>query len=230
MTPREIEEYSALRATIRERGTARVWIFVAGLAAWAAAVIATASLASLPIATLLPLLLLAGVFEAVYALHTGVERVGRYIQVFYEGDEDTYVAATAPAVPTAFGAGPASGPATAPLPEAGQGAGDPAGGGARRHSGDRASRNWEHTAMAFGRAFPGGGSDPLFAAYFWLAAVLNLIPAALAGPVPIEWSALGIAHVVFVGHVVLARRRAAHQRAVDLDRFQKLKAASPGAS
>ena len=39
---------------------------------------------SLPEATLLPLLALAAVFEAVFALHTGVERVGRYIQVFYE--------------------------------------------------------------------------------------------------------------------------------------------------
>ena len=34
----------------------------------------------------LPLLALAGVFEAVFALHTGVERVGRYIQVFYESE------------------------------------------------------------------------------------------------------------------------------------------------
>ena len=65
---------------------------------------ATAALASLPIAALLPLLVLAGVFEAVFALHTGVERIGRYIQVFFEAP------------------------------------------------GERA---WEHTAMAFGRAFPG---------------------------------------------------------------------------
>ena len=33
MTPRELEEYRALRETIRERGTARVWIFVVGLVA-----------------------------------------------------------------------------------------------------------------------------------------------------------------------------------------------------
>ena len=37
-----------------------------------------------PIATLLPLLVLATTFEIVFALHTGVERIGRYIQVFYE--------------------------------------------------------------------------------------------------------------------------------------------------
>jgi hypothetical protein len=84
MTPREIEEYSALRATIRERGTTRVWIFAIGLIAWAALAVATAALASPPVATLLPLLILAAAFEAVFALHVGVERVGRYLQVFYE--------------------------------------------------------------------------------------------------------------------------------------------------
>src|SRR5207244_2767311 len=41
-------------------------------------------LAALPVATLLPLLVLASVFEAVFALHVGVERIGRYIQVFFE--------------------------------------------------------------------------------------------------------------------------------------------------
>jgi hypothetical protein len=84
MTPREVEEYRTLRDTIRERGTARVWMFVAGLVAWGALTIATAALAALPVATLLPLLVLGGVFEAVFSLHTGVERVGRYIQVFHE--------------------------------------------------------------------------------------------------------------------------------------------------
>jgi hypothetical protein len=84
MTVHEQGEYSALRATIRERGTARVCIFTGGIVAWAALTIATAALAPLPVATLLPLLVLASVFEAVYALHVGVERVGRYLQVFYE--------------------------------------------------------------------------------------------------------------------------------------------------
>ena len=31
MTEREREEYRALRATIRERGTARHWLFVGGM-------------------------------------------------------------------------------------------------------------------------------------------------------------------------------------------------------
>lgn len=84
MTARDQEEYSALRATIRERGTARVCVFAGGIVAWTAATIATAALASTPVATLLPLLVLASIFEAVFALHIGVERIGRYIQVFHE--------------------------------------------------------------------------------------------------------------------------------------------------
>jgi hypothetical protein len=84
MTPRELEEFKALRATIRERGTARVWVFLAGLTAWAGLTVATAALAALPVASFLPLLVLAGTFEAVFSLHVGVERIGRYIQVFLE--------------------------------------------------------------------------------------------------------------------------------------------------
>ena len=38
-------------------------------------------------ATLLPLLLLAAGFEVVFGLHTAVERIGRYLQVFYEEDD-----------------------------------------------------------------------------------------------------------------------------------------------
>jgi len=87
MTPREQVEYSELRATIRERGTARVWVFVAGMAAWGALTTATSALAATPVATLLPLLVVASAFEAVFALHVGVERIGRYLQVFYETDE-----------------------------------------------------------------------------------------------------------------------------------------------
>ena len=86
MTAREQVEYRALRATIRERGTARVYIFAGGIAAWGALTVATAALASTPLGTLLPLLVLAAIFEAVFALHVGVERIGRYLQVFYEAE------------------------------------------------------------------------------------------------------------------------------------------------
>lgn len=172
MTPREIEEYRALRATIQQRGTARVWIFVVGLLGWGALTVATAALAELPVATLLPLLILAAIFEVVLALHTGVERVGRYIQVFLEDE----------------GSG------------------------------------WEHQAMAYGRTFPGGSSDPLFTPYFLTAALLNFVPAVLARPQPIEYGVVGTMHLLFMARLVLARRRASRQRALDLEHFQRLKA------
>jgi hypothetical protein len=83
MTERELEEYRALRATIAQRGSVRTCVFVAGLAVWAMVALGTTFVA-VPVLTLLPLVLLAGTFEAVFALHVGVERIGRYLQVFYE--------------------------------------------------------------------------------------------------------------------------------------------------
>jgi len=88
MTPRELEEYRELRSTVRERGTARIWIFVSGVVAWAAATLATAALAAPPVATLVPLLVLAAVFEAIFTLHIAVERIGRYLQVFFESEDE----------------------------------------------------------------------------------------------------------------------------------------------
>ncbi len=175
MTSRELEEYRALRETIRERGTARIWIVLTGLTAWAALAIATTALAVLPIATFLPLLVLAVTFEIVFSLHTGVERVGRYIQVFFE---------------------------------------------------DEAAGGWEHEAMAYGRAFPGSGTDPLFGFYFWLAALFNFIPAILAQPAPIEWMVVGAVHALFIVRVAVARRQSTRQRAIDLERFERLKAST----
>ena len=78
MTLRELEEYRALRDTIRERGTARHWIVVVGFGLWAALTLAIVAFATLPVATLLPLLVLVVVFEVIFAIHTGVERVGRW--------------------------------------------------------------------------------------------------------------------------------------------------------
>jgi hypothetical protein len=82
MTERELEEYRSLRATILQRGSVRTCVFVAGLASWGIAAVAC-SFAALPLLTLIPLLLLAGTFEAVFALHVGIERIGRYLQVAY---------------------------------------------------------------------------------------------------------------------------------------------------
>jgi hypothetical protein len=57
---------------------------VAGIGIWA--VILTAVLVWLPypVAAAIPLLVLAATFEGIRPLHFGAERVGRYLQVFYE--------------------------------------------------------------------------------------------------------------------------------------------------
>jgi len=83
-SPQSALEYEALRATIRVRATTRVWVFLAGICAWGALALATAVLTATPLAVLLPLLVVAATFEAVFALHTGVERIGRYLQLFHE--------------------------------------------------------------------------------------------------------------------------------------------------
>jgi hypothetical protein len=84
MTPREQEEYRALRATIRERGTTRVWLFALGVGVWGAIVTALLGLSLPPVATLVSLVVLVATFEAVLALHVGVERIGRYLLVFHD--------------------------------------------------------------------------------------------------------------------------------------------------
>jgi hypothetical protein len=195
MTAREQDEYIALRATIRERGTARVCIFAGGVVAWAAATIATAALASTPIATLLPLLVLASVFEAVFALHIGVERIGRYLQVFYETDPP------APPGPPDLLASP----------------GRPALPASPAHSG------WEHAAMAFGRPAGAAAVDALFTVPFLLATLCNVAPALIVDPARVELIFIGGAHALFVLRLLVARQAAGRQRAIDLARFQQMK-------
>jgi hypothetical protein len=77
-------EYKALRDTIRERGTRRVVLFWMALAVWAALLLTSAAGGATPYASLVSLVPLVAGFEAVYALQVGVERIGRYLQVFYE--------------------------------------------------------------------------------------------------------------------------------------------------
>jgi hypothetical protein len=89
------DEYAALRATIRERGTARLVLLPLCIGLWAGTAIATTAAVTLPIAALVPLLVLAAGFEAIYALHVNVERIGRYLQVFHEsGDGWEHVSMT----------------------------------------------------------------------------------------------------------------------------------------
>jgi fatty acid desaturase len=78
------QEYAALRATIRDRGTVRMILLPVTFGLWAGAAVASTAAIQLPITALLPLLVLAAGFESIYALHINVERIGRYLQVFHE--------------------------------------------------------------------------------------------------------------------------------------------------
>jgi hypothetical protein len=77
-------EYAALRETIRARGGARPIAFLIGLGAWAAVLLGVLTWLANPVASVVPLLVLVGTFEVLRTLHLGVERIGRYIQVFFE--------------------------------------------------------------------------------------------------------------------------------------------------
>lgn len=79
-----LAEYQALRTTIATRGHLRFGLFAAGLLGWAALLLAVLAWLPQPLLALVPLLVLAGTFEALRGLHFGVERIGRYVQVFYE--------------------------------------------------------------------------------------------------------------------------------------------------
>src|SRR6476620_10750934 len=82
-----VEEYRALRATIRERGTIRLIVTVLTFVAWSALAVSVQSLfATLPVMTLFPLMMLAIGFEVVFAAHVGVERIGRYLYVHHESN------------------------------------------------------------------------------------------------------------------------------------------------
>jgi hypothetical protein len=162
-------EYTAMRATIRERGTARMVLAPVVFIAWAATSIATAAVITVALSTLVPLVVLTAGFEAIFALHTNVERIGRYIQAYHEN-----------------------------------------------------GNGWEHVAMEFGRRFPGGGPDPLFSRLFGIAVSINYIPVALGGT-PIELAILGLLHLLLIYRIRAARKAAAGQRAVDLERFLSLR-------
>jgi hypothetical protein len=163
-------EYETLRATIRERGTMRIYLVLGGLVAWAALAVAL-RLAGPPGAVILvPLLVLAITFELNFFVHTGVERIGRYLQVFYE-----------------------------------------------ENSG---SIGWETTAMNYGAKFA-SGPDPLFVNMFATAAAINFVSS--FSRANSAWSAISLVlHFVLAYRIVSARRTAASQRALDLDRFRSL--------
>lgn len=97
-------EFRALRRTVATRGTVRMILFPVTMVAWAALALTVLVLSEPPVAVLFPLAVLVGGFEAIHALHVGVERVGRYLQVYYENPQigpwwETTVMAVGPALP-----------------------------------------------------------------------------------------------------------------------------------
>ena len=81
-------EFAVLRQTIAWRGTTRMVIAPLTCFAWAALALALLRFGDLPAGALFSLSVLVGGFEAIHALHVGAERIGRYLQVFYEGGPD----------------------------------------------------------------------------------------------------------------------------------------------
>jgi len=86
LTSLSLAEYRELRATIRERGSLRHLTIVITFSVWAVTMLWAASTFSVPIFFAFPLVVLVAGFEVAFALHVGVERIGRFIQVRYEGE------------------------------------------------------------------------------------------------------------------------------------------------
>ena len=105
MTIREAE-FAALRQTIAARGTVRVVVAVAAVVAWATLASMQGLYSDLSLLAMVPLTVLFGGFEAVWTLHVGVERIGRFIQVSYEsGDGASWETSAMRASPGLPGAG-----------------------------------------------------------------------------------------------------------------------------
>jgi hypothetical protein len=57
---------------------------VVGISGWALVFTAVVAWLPYPVAASIPLVVIAATFEAIRPLHFGAERIGRYLQVFYE--------------------------------------------------------------------------------------------------------------------------------------------------
>ena len=90
-------EYAALRETIRARAGARPWAVLAGISAWAGLLMSVLIWLPNPIVAVVPLLVLLTTFEVTRSLHQTVERIGRYLQAFYEEHAGADAALTTPA-------------------------------------------------------------------------------------------------------------------------------------
>src|SRR4030095_12538391 len=81
-------EFRVLRETIASRGTVRHALLPATLVGWALVAGVFLAFSEVATATLMALGVLVAGFEAIHGLHVGVERIGRYLQVFYENHGD----------------------------------------------------------------------------------------------------------------------------------------------
>jgi hypothetical protein len=61
------DEFRVLRATIQQRGTARMVVLPIVFVGWAGTAVATAAVITVAISTLVPLLILVAGFEAIFA-------------------------------------------------------------------------------------------------------------------------------------------------------------------
>lgn len=79
-------------------------LFPVTMIAWATLALVVLTFADAPMAALYPLAVLVGGFEGIHAMHAGVERIGRYLQVYYENVEtgprwETTVMSVGPSLP-----------------------------------------------------------------------------------------------------------------------------------
>ena len=83
-------EFTVLRQTIAARGTVRMALLPLTVIGWTSITVALlhGRVTIVPLLSLVPLSVLIGGFEAIHALNVGVERIGRYLQVYYEGTTD----------------------------------------------------------------------------------------------------------------------------------------------
>jgi hypothetical protein len=97
-------EYAILRSTIATRGTVRMALLPITIIGWATIAGALVLFGDAAIAAVFSLGVLVAGSEAIHALHVGVERIGRYVQVYYESGNDgprweTTAMAVGPALP-----------------------------------------------------------------------------------------------------------------------------------
>jgi hypothetical protein len=97
-------EFRCLRETITIRGTVRMALLPFTVLGWALTAVLLLLFSEFPAGVLFPLAVLVAGYEAIHALHVGAERIGRYLQVYYEGGADapsweTTAMAVGPALP-----------------------------------------------------------------------------------------------------------------------------------